>query len=381
MGAGSGSGRRGPRLGCDDGAVRVLIAPAEFSGTLTAVEAARAIADGWSRRAPADDLDLVPMGDGGPGLVDLLHATLGGELVGVTVRGPSGGPVPGAVLRVGSTAWVESAQACGRALLGEEGAESATSWGVGELVGHAVDAGATRVVVGLRGSGVNDGGAGLLGALGATADRPLDEGVVALDGLTRLDLEPPRRRLAGITLVGAGELTSTLTGLFGTTKAAGVDRGIPEGRLPYVDAVLEQLAAATDRRTAAERGAGAGGGLGFALRLLGAELQPGLELVAGAVDLPARARAAELVVTGVGSFDFSSGSGSVPYGVATLAAEAIRPCVAVAGRVLVGSREMRALGVESAYAVDELVGADRASADPAGSLAELAERVARTWSR
>jgi glycerate kinase len=228
---------------------------------------------------------------------------------------------------------------------------------------------------------VNDGGAGLLGALGAAADRPLDEGVVALDGLTRLDLEPPRRRLAGITLVGAGELTSTLTGLFGTTKAAGVDRGIPEGRLPYVDAVLEQLAAAADRRTAAERGAGAGGGLGFALRLLGAELRPGLEPVAEAVDLPARARAAVLVVTGVGSFDFSSGSGSVPYGVATLAAEAIRPCVAVAGRVLVGSREMRALGVESAYAVDELVGADRASADPAGSLAELAERVARTWSR
>jgi len=110
-------------------------------------------------------------------------------------------------------------------------------------------------------------------------------------------------------------------------------------------------------------------------------LRPGLELVAEAVDLPARARAAELVVTGVGSFDFSSGSGSVPYGVATLAAVAIRPCVAVAGRVLVGSREMRALGVESAYAVDELVGADRASADPAGSLAELAERVARTWSR
>ena len=106
----------------------------------------------------------------------MLHEALGGELSAVTVTGPHHEPVPGAVLRRGERAWVESAQACGLALTGGERAESATTWGVGELVMHAIEAGATDIVVGLGGSGTNDGGAGLLGALGATADRPLDQG-------------------------------------------------------------------------------------------------------------------------------------------------------------------------------------------------------------
>jgi glycerate 2-kinase len=148
-----------------------------------------------------------------------------------------------------------------------------------------------------------------------------------------------------------------------------------------VDGLLEELAAATDRRTALEKGAGAAGGLGFALLLLGAERSPGFDLVAGAVRLVERARQADLVITGEGAFDFSTRSGKVPYGVATVAAEALRPCVALAGRVLVGSREMRALGIESAYSLVDLVGPEQALRDPAGSLATLAARVARSWSR
>ena len=114
--------------------------------------------------------------------------------------------------------------------------------------------------------------------------------------------------------------------------------------------------------------------------LLGATRQPGVELVAEAVGLAGRAAAAELVVTGEGAFDFSSRSGKVPYGVAGIAAGAVRPCIALAGAVLVGSREMRALGVESAYSVSDLVGEEASFGDPAGSLAVLAERVARSWS-
>src|SRR5262245_16965801 len=361
--------------------MRVLIAPDKFAGTLTAVEASRAIAEGWSRQAAGDELDLAPMADGGPGFVDVLHEALGGELSAVTVSGPHREPVPGAVLRRGERAWVESAQACGLALTGGERAESATTWGVGELVMHAIEAGATDIVVGLGGSGTNDGGAGLLGALGATADRPLDDGAVGLDGITRVDLAPARDRLAGITLTAASDVDSTLTGMFGATRTYGPQKGIPEERLPAVDAVLEQLAAATDRRTALAKGAGAAGGLGFGLLLLGANRQPGFDVVAEAVDLAARARAVDLVLTGEGAFDFSSRSGKVPYGVASVAAEALRPCVALAGRVLVGSREMRALGIESAYSLVDLVGEERALTDPARSLAALAERVARTWSR
>jgi glycerate kinase len=359
----------------------VLIAPDKFAGTLTAVEAARAIADGWSRRAPDDDVDLAPMADGGPGFVDVLHEALGGELSAVTVTGPHHERVPGAVLRRGDRAWVESAQACGLALTGGERAESATTWGVGELVMHAIEAGATDIVVGLGGSGTNDGGSGLLGALGATADRPLDEGAAGLDGVAHVDLGPARERVAGIILTAASDVDSALTGLFGATRTFGPQKGIEEERLPAVDAVLEQLAAATDRRTALAKGAGAAGGLGFALLLLGASRRPGFDVVSEAVDLLARAKAADLVLTGEGAFDFSSRSGKVPYGVASVAAEALRPCVALAGQVQVGSREMRALGIESAYSLVDLVGEERALADPVSSLAALAERVARTWSR
>src|SRR6185312_14783609 len=129
--------------------MRVLIAPDKFAGTLTAVEAARAVAEGWARQAPGDHLDLAPMADGGPGFVDVLHEALGGELSAVVVTGPGQERVPGAVLHRGEQAWVESAQACGLALTGGERAESATSWGVGELLMHAIEAGATDIVVGL----------------------------------------------------------------------------------------------------------------------------------------------------------------------------------------------------------------------------------------
>jgi glycerate kinase len=144
--------------------------------------------------------------------------------------------------------------------------------------------------------------------------------------------------------------------------------------------MLEKLASATDKKTALAKGAGAAGGLGFALLLLGATRRPGVELVAEAVGLDRKAAASDLIVTGEGAFDFSSRSGKVPYGVAAVAARALVPCIALAGKVLVGSREMRALGVESAYSMVDLVGEEQSFADPAGSLAALAERAARTWS-
>ncbi|CAI9419606.1 glycerate kinase family protein [Nocardioides sp. T2.26MG-1] len=356
--------------------MRILVAPDKFAGTLTAVEAADAIATGWQRRAPGDELDLAPMADGGPGFVDVLHAALGGELLAVTVRGPHGEPTPATLLLAGGAAYVEAAQACGLHLTGREGAESATTYGVGELLLAAARAGAQRVVVGLGGSGTNDGGAGLLAALGATADRPLDAGVAGLAGVSRVELPD-----YPLPLVAATDVDNPLTGLFGAAKVFGPQKGIPEDRLPVVDGWLEELAVATDRRVALSKGAGAAGGLGFALLLLGGTREPGIGLVADAVRLPERARAADLVITGEGAFDFSSRSGKVPYGVAEIAAEAVRPCVALAGQVLVGAREMRALGIESAYSLVELVGEDRAFADPAGALADLAERVARTWSR
>ena len=360
--------------------MRVLIAPDKFAGTLTAVEAAEAIATGWRRHAPDDELDLAPMADGGPGFVDVLHAELGGELLAVTARGPHGGPVPATVLRMGELAYVETAQVVGRHLV-EHGAESASTTGVGDLILAAAGSGATTIVVGLGGSGTNDGGAGVLAALGATSDAVLDGGAIALGTVTHVDLTAARARLEGVTLVAATDVDSPLTGLFGATKTFGPQKGIAEDRIAEVDGWLEAFAAATDRRTSLQKGAGAAGGIGFALMVLGATRQPGVSLVASAVSLDSRARGADLVITGEGAFDFSSRSGKVPYGVAAIASQALRPCIALAGQVLVGSREMRALGIDSAYSLVELVGEERAFQDPAGALGELAERVARSWSR
>jgi glycerate 2-kinase len=364
--------------------MRVLVAPDKFAGTLTAVEAARAIAEGWSRRAPYDELELAPMADGGPGFVDVLHTTLSGELHGVTVRDSYGSPAPATVLVAGETAYVEAAQACGLHLTAPEDRdpERGSSYGVGELVAAAVATGASRVVVGLGGTGTNDGGAGFLAAMGATCTPAgaLEGGPERLTGLTGVELATARERCAGVELVAASDVDNPLLGLIGATNVYGAQKGLPDERKHAVDAALERLAELAGKRTALEKGAGAAGGLGYALLLLGAHREPGVDLVASEVDLPGRARRADLVVTGEGAFDFSSRSGTVPYGVARVAAEAVRPCIALAGAVLVGSRETRALGIESAYSVSDLLGEEASFTDPAGSLAALAERVARSWS-
>jgi glycerate 2-kinase len=365
-------------------AMLVVVAPDKFAGTLTAVQAAEAIRAGWLRHAPADEVRTVPMSDGGPGFLDVLEASLGGDLVAATVPGPLGEEVPAAVLRVGETAYVESAQAVGLHLTpdSERDPERASSHGLGVLLRRAVDSGARRIVVGLGGSGTNDGGAGMLAALGATArGGSLEEGPRGLAGLDSVDLTAARAALAGVELVAATDVESPLLGIVGATKTFGPQKGVAEDRLVTVDGWLQGFAECTDRKAAAVKGAGAAGGIGFALMLLGAERVPGVELVAESVGLAGALRGADLAVTGEGSFDFSSRAGKVPYGVAQLAEQALAPCVVLAGRVEIGAREMRALGVESAYSLVELAGTERAFADAARALADVAERVARTWSR
>lgn len=373
--------------------MRILVAPDKFAGTLTAVEAADAIAEGWRRSAPGDEVVAVPMADGGPGFVDVLYSSLGGELLAATVEGPLGEPVPATFLLAGETAFIESAQACGLALLplGDDGrtpvpgvAGRASTYGVGELVAHAVDAGARRVVVGLGGSGTNDGGAGLLAALGARATpaEALRGGPDALAGLTELDLAPARERLAGVELVAATDVDNPLLGLRGATNVFGPQKGlVDDGVKLAADAALTTLADLADRRVADHRGAGAAGGLGYALLLLGGVREPGFDTVSGAVGLPGLVAGADLVITGEGKLDWQSMSGKVVSGLAALAGPALRPCIAFAGAVQVGNRELRANGIEAAYAMVDMVGTEESFGRPRESLAAVAERVARTWSR
>lgn len=366
--------------------MRVLIAPDKFAGTLTAPEAARAIAEGWQLCKPGDVLTLAPMADGGPGFVDVLAEALGGEILAATVHGPLGGEVPLSMLKVDETVYIETAQACGFDLVSERTPLAATTYGVGEAILAALDAGAGRIVMGLGGSATNDGGAGMLGALGAVANVPLDRGPEGLDGIVDCDVAATRDILDGIELVIATDVDLPLLGMFGATKTFGPQKGLDDSDIMRVDGLLDALvvaacgAAPSERKIADAKGAGAAGGLGFALLLLGASRVSGIELVAEFTKLAEQASRHDLVVTGEGTFDYSSRAGKVVYGVAQAAAAAARPCIVLAGNVSVGSREMRAMGVESAYAMVDMVGEAQSLGEPHTSLAGLAERVARTWS-
>ena len=366
--------------------MRVLVAPDGFGGTLSAVEAATAIADGWRRAAPHDEVVTAPLSDGGPGFVDVLHATIGGELVAVTVRGPLGPTVPGAVLLApdGATAYVESAQACGLQLVAADARDPwrGSTYGVGELVLAAIDAGATTVVVGLGGSGTNDGGAGLLAALGAEPAEMLSQGPRGFGDLRAVDLDAARARIDGTRLVIAADVDNALLGLRGATNVYGPQKGALPSDLPALDGALATFAERSDGKTlAAAPGAGAAGGLGYGLLLLGGERVAGIATVLELTGFAREITSAGLVITGEGSFDWQSLRGKVVQGVAAACEPYGVPCVVLAGRVDVGRREMNANGIESAYAMVDLPGGlDAAMGQPASTLAALAERVARTWS-
>lgn len=365
--------------------MRVLVAPGCFGGALSAVEAATAIALGWARQAPANRLVLAPVSDGGAGFVGVLHASLGGKLVSATVPDVHGDPASGSVLRAGHTAYVEASQVgCSRlSRAADADGEGASSLGVGRLVATAIAAGVTRVVVGVGGAGsaANDGGAGVLAGLGAVGTPPgaLTAGARGLARLSALDLSAVAESCAGVVLVLATDDDTPLLGLLGTTSTAGVARGISPQRIPVVDGYLEHFASLAGRRQALSPGAGAGGGVGYGLLVAGAAKAPGLGTVAEEIGLVERMGQVDLVVTGERSLDFSGGSGRLSAGIAALAGSAARPCVALAERVMMGARQTRALGIESAYGVAEVV-LGGGTGDPAADLAALAERVARTWS-
>ncbi|MBO3103628.1 glycerate kinase family protein [Cellulomonas fengjieae] len=394
-------------------AVRVLIAPDSFGSSLTAAEAAQAIAGAWRSTAPHDEVTACPLSDGGPGFVATMHAALGGELVPVTVTSPVGVPVPAVVLLVGGTAYVESAQAVGLALVPAELRDPTrtTSRGAGELLAAALGAGVRRVVVGLGGSATNDAGAGALVGLARALGLPgpadvLDAGGGALGAVTPDDLvglRALRDHLRGVELVVATDVDVPLLGLQGASAGFAPQKGASAeqaqdlerslGHFAHVataalgDAVRPDLLAGSRASSAVSRltaapGAGAAGGLGFGLALLGARLVPGSVLVADAVGLDDLIAGHDVVVTGEGRFDWQSLHGKVASEVAQRALAHAVPTVVVAGQVLVGRRELSAAGITAAYAVGESPEQVAAAlADPARSLADRSARVARTWSR
>lgn len=344
--------------------MRVLVAT-DAIGALSSAEAGAAVAAGWA----GERVFVLPVGEAGAGFVAAYADRLGVSTRLDTVDGHL----------------VESARHQDLAVLGLPAGErttdplSASSSALGAAVGTALEAGdVRRVVLDLGGPPVHDAGAGLLAALGATGDRPLDRGPAALTGLGELDLTRVRERLAGVDLVGVvpgSTRAARLLGLRGISSLRGRAEDWDTADMLTADAALDGFArlVAPDQREAA--GAGACGGLGFAVLALGGTLEtgPGLTLAA------ASTTGWDLVVTGTSVFDFATRGGGVVAAVAEHAAAALSPCLVVAGEVLIGAREMRTMGIEAAYAVHESGLDQPAAMVSATELTRLAERVARSW--
>lgn len=385
--------------------MRVLIAPDSFGSTLGATQAAAALADGWAEGAPHDEIRTLPLSDGGPGLLDVVERAVGGTTVAVTVSDPLGREVPAAVLLVDEgvrrTAWVEAAQATGMHLLGaDERDPSVTStWGVGQLLDTALAEGATRIVVGVGGGSTNDAGAGMLAALGAGPAAVLARGGLALrnaPGDCLLGLPAVLDRLDGVELVLATDEETPLLGLSGTSAVEAPLKGASrqtaqslEGALGHFTDVLARslpappvdLLTGRPRRLDREPGAGAGGGIGYALLALGARPVGGVAEVLRVTGFDVAAAGSDLVVTATGRLDWRAMRGSVVSGVAEATMVTARPVVCVAGECLVGRRETMTMGLAGCYAVADHPGEVEAMvADPVGTLRARTARVARTWS-
>lgn len=364
--------------------MRVLIAPNSFSGTLSAREAATAMAVGWRRRRPDDLVDVLPVADGGLGTVDVL-AHLGSPRT-AAVEDPLGRRVEAAWLVVGDTAVVESAAACGRHLLDVPEPLRASSSGAGELLCAALGEGVRRVVVGVGNTASTDGGAGLAQALGAWlldgAGHALDPGGAALARLDRVDLTDLDPRLASVEVVAAADVDNPLYGPDGAAHGYAPQKGATPADVAALDSALRRLAEVAGGEPEAP-GAGAGGGLAYGLATFaGARIERGAAVVLDLLKLRTRVPRADLVLTGEGAFDWQSLRGKAPAAVARAAADEGVPCVVVAGEVAVGRRELGALGVDAAYALADVAGsAEEAMAAPAEWLAEVVSSVAGEWSR
>jgi glycerate kinase len=373
---------------CHTRGVRVLICPDKFAGTLSAPAVADAVAEGWS--VPDDVLVRRPLADGGPGFVEVLATALDGRRIPVDTFDPLGRPVQGEILLKDRTAYVESAQACGLHLLGpsERDPKATTSYGLGLLLTAAVEAGATEVVVGLGGSAVNDAGAGMLAALGAgpvdVAGNALPYGGSPLITAVALAGAP---RLRQVNLVAATDVDNPLTGLHGASNVFGPQKGASREDVLRLDAALEHFAGVLEEafgRTHLkdEPGGGAAGGIGAALIALGGRVTSGINLVTNLIGLDAELDAADLVITGEGSFDHQSLRGKVVAGIAAGARDRGLPCVVLAGRNETGSREAAAAGVTETHTLVEHFGSvETALAEPARGLRELSSRLAEQWSR
>ncbi|CAI0717507.1 MULTISPECIES: glycerate kinase [Serratia] len=372
---------------------KVVIAPDSFKESLSALEVAEAIERGFRQIFPQVQYVKLPMADGGEGTVDSMVAATGGEIVRVTVTGPLGQPVQAfyGLLGEGETAVIEMAAASGLHLApkAQRDPRMTTSYGTGELILAALERGVKTIILGIGGSATNDGGAGMMQALGA---RLLDEnrqalppGGAALAQLAYIDLSGVDPRLQQVSITAACDVDNPLCGANGASAVFGPQKGATPEMVTQLDAALRHygtlLEQATGREVINAPGAGAAGGMGAALLgMLNARLRPGIEIVIETLQLEEALRDADLVITGEGRLDSQSIHGKTPIGVARVAKRFGLPVIGIAGSLSKDYQVVHQHGIDAAFSVlDRVVSLEEALAEAADNLEVTARNVAAVW--
>ncbi|MBP5935882.1 glycerate kinase [Streptomyces acidiscabies] len=369
---------------------RVLVAADKFKGSLTAVEVAERVTAGLRKAVPGVEVEALPVADGGDGTVAAALAA-GFDRHDVRVAGPLGHEITAAFALRGDTAVVEMAEASGlhRLPRGTFAPLAASTYGSGELLRAALDAGARTIVFGVGGSASTDGGAGMLSALGARfldADgEPVAPGGGGLADLARADLTDMDARLKTVDLILASDVDNPLTGPTGAPAVYGPQKGASPDDVTALDAALAHYAKVLETAVgpkAAEHalapGAGAAGGIGYGALLLGARFRPGIEIMLDVLGFaPALARA-DLVITGEGSLDTQTLHGKAPAGVAAAARAAGKDVIAVCGRLALTPEALAGAGIRRAYPLTEIEpDVARCIAEAGPILEKVAERIGR----
>lgn len=349
--------------------MKIVIAPDSYKESLSASEVAQAIEKGFREIFPDAQYISVPVADGGEGTVDAMISATQGSKVVTTVTGPLGEPVTACwgISGDGKTAFIEMAEASGLALVPNEKRNPliTTSHGTGELILRALDNGVRNIIIGIGGSATNDGGAGMIQALGAklidAAGKEISPGGGGLQSLNSIDISGLDKRLESCVINVACDVTNPLTGDNGASRIFGPQKGASEAMIVELDRNLTHFAQMIKKylRIDVESapGAGAAGGMGAALMaFLGADLRSGVEIVTEALNLEEHIHNCSLVVTGEGRMDSQSIRGKVPIGVAAVAKKYRKPVIGIAGSLACDVAVVHQHGIDAAFSVLNSIG-------------------------
>ena len=344
--------------------MKIVIAPDSYKESLSALEVATAIEQGFREIWPDADYVKIPVADGGEGTVEAMVAATAGRLVHVDVTGPLGSRVQAFYGLSGDrrSAFIEMAAASGLALVPLDSRDplKTTSRGTGELIRHALDAGVEHIVIGIGGSATNDGGAGMVQALGArlldAQNNDIVHGGAGLEALARIDISQLDARLAACRIEVACDVTNRLTGKEGASAVFGPQKGATPEVVARLDRALTHYAQLISRDLDVNvlelAGGGAAGGMGAALyAFCGAQLRSGIEIVTDALHLDAWVADADLVVTGEGRIDSQTIHGKVPVGVANVAKRYNKPVIGIAGSLTPDVGIVHDHGIDAVFSV------------------------------